>query len=97
MNVRFKMTEEEYENVVTLEKKTKDKNISRCLKVLNMRYESFTCQAIAEHLAGQPYEKNQENLLRMTEQRKSSLNVNWSNYDICKGICTFCESEFLIY
>ena len=50
MNIRFKMTEEEYEKVVALEKQTKDKNISRRLKVLKMRYEGFTCQEIAEHL-----------------------------------------------
>ena len=50
MNSRFKMTEEEYKKVVSLEKKTKDKKISRRLKVLIMRYDGYTCQEIAEHL-----------------------------------------------
>lgn len=44
------MTEEEYEAVVELEKKTKDKNISRRLRVLMMRYEGYRDREIAERL-----------------------------------------------
>ena len=46
----FKMTEEEYKKAVALEKKIKDKNVSRRLKVLIMRYEGFKAKEIAEHL-----------------------------------------------
>ena len=47
---RFKMTEEEYKKAVAQEKKIKDKNVSRRLKVLIMRYEGFKAKEIAEHL-----------------------------------------------
>ena len=50
MSNRFKMTEEEYKKVAALEKETKDKNISRRLKVLMMRYEGFKAKEIADHL-----------------------------------------------
>lgn len=50
MNTRFKMTQEEYKEIAALEKKTKDKNISRRLKVLMMRYEGLKDQEIANRI-----------------------------------------------
>ena len=44
----FKMTEEEYKKAVALEKKIKDKNVSRRLKVLIMRYEGFKAKVEQE-------------------------------------------------
>ena len=42
------MTEEEYEAVKAAEKETKDKNTSRRLRVLMMRYEGYKVREIAE-------------------------------------------------
>ena len=47
---RFTMTKEEYEEIVELERKTKDKNISRRLRVLMLRYEGLRDQEISEKL-----------------------------------------------
>ncbi len=45
---RFKISEEEYKKVRELEKKTKDKNISRRLKVLMLKYEGKKNKEIAD-------------------------------------------------
>lgn len=47
---RFKITEEEYKAVKELERRTKDKNISRRLRVLMMKYEGKKNREIAEEL-----------------------------------------------
>lgn len=47
---RFKISEEEYKKVRELEKKTKDKNISRRLKVLMLKYEGKKNKEIADML-----------------------------------------------
>ena len=45
---RFSITREEYEEIKKAEKETKDKNISRRLRVLMLRYEGYAVAEIAE-------------------------------------------------
>ena len=45
---RFQMNNEEYEAVKAAEKETKDKNTSRRLRILMMRYEGYKVREIAE-------------------------------------------------
>ena len=45
---RFQINSEEYEQIKTAEKGTKDKNVSRRLRVLMMRYEKCTTAEIAK-------------------------------------------------
>ena len=45
---RFQISKEEYEEIIKAEKSTKDKNISRRLRVLKMRYEGYKVREIAE-------------------------------------------------
>ena len=45
---RFQINEEEYEAIKTAEKATKDKNTSRRLRVLMMRYEGKKVREISE-------------------------------------------------
>lgn len=45
---RFQISKEEYEQIKKAEKATKDKNVSRRLRVLMMRYEGKTTSEIAE-------------------------------------------------
>lgn len=45
---RFQISQEEYEAVKAAEKETKDKNISRRLRILMMRYEGYKVREIAE-------------------------------------------------
>ena len=45
---RFQISKEEYESIKAAEKKTKDKNVSRRLHILMMRYEGYKVREIAE-------------------------------------------------
>ena len=45
---RFQITKEEYEQIKEAEKKTKDKNISKRLRVLMLRYEGCTAEEAAK-------------------------------------------------
>ncbi|MBQ3269451.1 MAG: winged helix-turn-helix domain-containing protein [Clostridia bacterium] len=45
---RFQISKEEYESIKAAEKKTKDKNVSRRLHILMMRYEGYKVKEIAE-------------------------------------------------
>ena len=47
---RFKISKEEYEEIKKLERKIKDKNISKRLRVLMLRYEGLTVKEIATSL-----------------------------------------------
>lgn len=45
---RFEISQEEYQAVKAAEKETKDKNVSRRLRVIMMRYEGYKVREIAE-------------------------------------------------
>ena len=45
---RFEISEEEYESIRAAEKETRDKNVSRRLRILMMRYEGYKVRQIAE-------------------------------------------------
>ena len=47
---KFQITEEEYEAICEAEKATKDKNISRRLRVLILRYEGVSAAETAKAL-----------------------------------------------
>ena len=47
---QFQVSTEEYEAIKQAEKETKDKNISRRLRVLMLRYEGWKVREIAEML-----------------------------------------------
>ena len=47
---RLEISKEDYTKIVAEEKQTQDKQISRKLKVLMLRYEGLSNKAIAEHL-----------------------------------------------
>ena len=50
MDMAYRITEEEYEEIKAAEKKTKDKRQSRQLKVLMLRYEGKSNPEISEKL-----------------------------------------------
>ena len=45
---RFQMSEDEYREVVSAEKETRDKRVSQLLRILKMRYEGKKVREIAE-------------------------------------------------
>ena len=47
---RFHISEEEYKAIVEAQRKTRDKNVSKRLRVLEMRYEGVPVKKIAEKL-----------------------------------------------
>lgn len=51
---RFHMNEEEYTAIVEAQRKTRDKNVSKKLRVLEMRYEGVPVKKIAEKLELHP-------------------------------------------
>ena len=51
---RFQISEEEYKAILEAQRKTRDKNVSKRLRVLEMRYEGVPVKKIAEKLELHP-------------------------------------------
>ena len=47
---RFQISEKEYTEIVEAQRKTRDKNVSKRLRVLEMRYQGLTVKEIAKKL-----------------------------------------------